>query len=239
MKVGDVAYEYSDTVSEGSVIRQDPGGGERVPSGSTVDLTVSRGQNQTSVQVPNLMGMTRSQASNALEKLGLTLGAVTEEYSSSTIGTVMRQGVKAGTTVEKGSAVDISLSKGLQSQSSNDNSSENAESSSQNNSSNSSESSNSDDNTSNSGNSSSSSNNSSSGSNSSARGNQNSGNSSSGNGSSSSGNGSSKNDSSNNGSSSSSHGNTDSDSNSNESSSGNDSNGSGSSNTQDGVQDDD
>ena len=239
LKVGDVAYEYSDTVSEGSVIRQDPGGGERVPSGSTVDLTVSRGQNQTSVQVPNLMGMTRSQASNALEKLGLTLGAVTEEYSSSTIGTVMRQGVKAGTTVEKGSAVDISLSKGLQSQSSNDNSSENAESSSQNNSSNSSESSNSDDNTSNSGNSSSSSNNSSSGSNSSARGNQNSGNSSSGNGSSSSGNGSSKNDSSNNGSSSSSHGNTDSDSNSNESSSGNDSNGSGSSNTQDGVQDDD
>lgn len=116
LKVGDVAYEYSDTVEEGAVIRQDPGAGERVKLGAAVDLTVSRGQNHTSVQVPNLMGMTRSQASNALEKLGMTLGAVTEEYSSSTIGTVMRQGVKAGTSVEKGSAVDISLSKGLQSQ---------------------------------------------------------------------------------------------------------------------------
>ena len=122
LKVGDVSYEYSDSVEEGSVIKQDPGPGERVSSSSAIDLTVSRGVNHTTVQVPNLIGMTRSQASNALEKLGLTLGNVTEEYSSAAIGTVMRQGEKAGAMVEKGGAVDISLSKGLQSQASTDNS---------------------------------------------------------------------------------------------------------------------
>ena len=116
LKVGDVKYEYSNSVDEGYVIRQDPGAGKRVKAGSTVDLVVSRGDDRSTVQVPNLMGMTRSQASEALERLGLTLGNVTEEYSSSTIGTVMRQGVKSGTSVEKGSAVDISLSKGRQSE---------------------------------------------------------------------------------------------------------------------------
>ena len=118
LKVGDVKYEYSNSVDEECVIRQDPGEGKRVKLGTSVDLTVSRGKDHSSVQVPNLMGMTRSQASEALERVGLTLGNVTEEYSSSTIGTVMRQGVKYGTTVEKGSAVDISLSKGRQSESS-------------------------------------------------------------------------------------------------------------------------
>ena len=112
LKVGEVTYDYSDTIEEGSVISQDPGAGEKVKSGSKVNLTVSRGEEQKDVKVPDLMGMTRAEASAALEKLGLSLGDVTQEYSSSEIGTVVRQGVAAGTSVQPGSKVNISISKG-------------------------------------------------------------------------------------------------------------------------------
>ncbi|MBR2735932.1 MAG: Stk1 family PASTA domain-containing Ser/Thr kinase [Firmicutes bacterium] len=119
LKVGDVSYEYSDSVQEGSVISQDPGAGEKVKSGSAVKLTVSRGEEKENVTVPDLMGMTKAEASEALEKLGLSVGDVTQEYSDSDVGTVVRQGVKAGTSVEPGSKVNISISKGSSSSSKN------------------------------------------------------------------------------------------------------------------------
>jgi len=42
--VGNVTYEYSDTIAAGLVISQNPAAGTAVPMGSSVDLVVSLGQ---------------------------------------------------------------------------------------------------------------------------------------------------------------------------------------------------
>ncbi len=44
LTVGDVSYEYSDTVPEGKVISQSPGAGSKVPKETLVDLVVSKGK---------------------------------------------------------------------------------------------------------------------------------------------------------------------------------------------------
>ncbi len=52
--VGTVTQEYSETVSQGRVISQNPSGGSYSTEGSTVDLVVSKGRPAT---VPNVVGM--------------------------------------------------------------------------------------------------------------------------------------------------------------------------------------
>ncbi len=65
------------------------------------------------VAVPELSGMTREQAGAALMSAGLTLGAVTQEYSSTVpAGQVIRQSPAAQTSVAYGSVVSIVISLG-------------------------------------------------------------------------------------------------------------------------------
>ena len=66
--------------------------------------------------VPNVIGMTESQAREALEAKGFQLGRVTEEESSQVAGTVVRQSPVSGTEAESGSAVDIVIAKEVQKQ---------------------------------------------------------------------------------------------------------------------------
>ena len=63
--------------------------------------------------VPDLTGKTAEAAAEALEKAGYELGDTKEEYSSDVVaGRVMEQDPKAGTELEKGSKVNITVSKG-------------------------------------------------------------------------------------------------------------------------------
>ncbi len=68
----DVVREMSDTAAEGTVIRQTPSGGIDVDEGSTVELVVSSGP--SAVTVPDVSGMTLSEATAVLEDLGLKVG---------------------------------------------------------------------------------------------------------------------------------------------------------------------
>ncbi len=63
-----VATEESDSVSEGVAIRTDPTG--KAAKGSSVTLYVSEGSGKTTI--PDLTGMTKSQAENALKRAGFT-----------------------------------------------------------------------------------------------------------------------------------------------------------------------
>ncbi|MHC4240344.1 MAG: PASTA domain-containing protein, partial [Planctomycetota bacterium] len=56
--VGNITYEYSNTVTAGVVISQNPSGGVTVPVGSSVDLIVSSGQ----PVVPSVIGRTEANA---------------------------------------------------------------------------------------------------------------------------------------------------------------------------------
>lgn len=105
--------EYSESVAEGYVIRQSVSAGSEVTEGTTVTITVSLGSNK--VQVPNLLGNTLEEASQALNERGLSLSSSYNEDYSDTIkaGCVMGQSIAAGTTVERGASITVTLSKGV------------------------------------------------------------------------------------------------------------------------------
>ena len=111
--VGDVAQAYSSTVAAGLVASQDPAAGQRVDPGSSVDLVVSKGPEPQSVDIPDVVGMTQTNAENAITWVGLTVGSVTQAYSDTvSAGMVISQDPAAGTEVDPASAVGIEVSMG-------------------------------------------------------------------------------------------------------------------------------
>lgn len=105
--------EYSDTVDEGYVISQTPEALEKIASGSTVVLTISAGPAEKTVAVPDLRGMTESDAKAKLEASNLKAGTVTEDYSDSvTKGDVLSQSYSPGTEIGENSSVNFVISLG-------------------------------------------------------------------------------------------------------------------------------
>ena len=105
---------YSDDVAKGEVISQTPSHGSKVSKNTTVVITVSKGKKEDqTVSVPNLRYYTESEASQELQRVGLSLGSVLTEYSDSVEkGLVIRQRISSGSKVKKGTAVGIYVSLG-------------------------------------------------------------------------------------------------------------------------------
>jgi eukaryotic-like serine/threonine-protein kinase len=99
------------TVKIGQVYKQSPAAGQTVNRGVTVTYYVSSGVPQ--VAVPNLFGLSLTDAQAAILAQGLTIGNVSNLSSSSVpAGQVSDQSPKAGVKVDKNSAVDIVVSTG-------------------------------------------------------------------------------------------------------------------------------
>ncbi|TLZ33700.1 MAG: PASTA domain-containing protein, partial [Gammaproteobacteria bacterium] len=111
---GAVTQQSSSTVASGNVISQSPAAGTSVAKGSAVNLVVSSGAPApTPVAVPNVVGQTQAAAASAITSAGLTRGAVTQQSSSTVAsGSVISQSPAAGTSVAKGSAVNLVVSSG-------------------------------------------------------------------------------------------------------------------------------
>jgi serine/threonine-protein kinase len=99
----------SDRVEAGLTIRSDPSGGTTLTRGSTVVLTISKGQKLA--KVPVLVGTQRSVAVQQIRGRGLVPG-VEEEESAKPEGQVIRQAPSAGSELPRGSAVTIVVSAG-------------------------------------------------------------------------------------------------------------------------------
>ncbi|MFA5866828.1 MAG: Stk1 family PASTA domain-containing Ser/Thr kinase [Actinomycetota bacterium] len=103
----------NEKVAPGRVISQDPAAGEKMKKGGTVTVVMSKGLE--TVVAPDLTGKTEAEAAEALKKAGLLLGKVGTGFSDTVAeGQVMAQSPKAGARVEKGGAVDITISSGSQ-----------------------------------------------------------------------------------------------------------------------------
>lgn len=102
---------FSDHAPRGEVIAQLPDAGAPVREGAEVRIHLSKGKEQ--VRVPDLVGATREEAGAALAKAKLT-AAFVEEYSddASEAGLVLRQSIEPGATVDKGTTVQVVVSKG-------------------------------------------------------------------------------------------------------------------------------
>lgn len=94
----------------GRVLQSEPKAGESVPKGATVTLTVSRGEEQKTVRVPQLCGLSRADALIRLWLCQLNVGEVVEMPSDAPAGTVFRQSHTEGTVVLPGTKITIYVS---------------------------------------------------------------------------------------------------------------------------------
>jgi eukaryotic-like serine/threonine-protein kinase len=96
----------SDPAEAGQVLEQSPDAGNRVEEGSTVIITVSKGEAQ--VTVPNVIGKTRSSAVSTLRSKGFTISVQEQEVEiESQDGRVVDQFPSPGGSATKGSSVTI------------------------------------------------------------------------------------------------------------------------------------
>jgi serine/threonine-protein kinase len=106
----EVAYEESETIDSGIVIKADVNAGITIKSGTTITVTVSSGTN--GVEVPDTVGLSQDSANTSLVSQGFIVN-VTESYSDEvTAGNVISQTPDAGSKAPKGSVVTINVSKG-------------------------------------------------------------------------------------------------------------------------------
>ncbi|MCD7864273.1 MAG: Stk1 family PASTA domain-containing Ser/Thr kinase [Lachnospiraceae bacterium] len=108
-----VTESYSDTVEKGYVISQNPEGGQTVSKGSAVTIKVSSGSDESTVRVPNLIGLPIGDCETELESCGLVLGSVSEGYSSDVAeDLICEQQYGEGSYVDRGASVDVTVSLG-------------------------------------------------------------------------------------------------------------------------------
>ena len=109
LKVLEVTEESDQ--EKGIVLKVDPNVDSTVKTGSEVKLTVSGGEGK--IKVPNFAEMNLDSVKKTLKNLGLELGNVDEEYSDSVPrGEVISQSPNANESVDKGSKVNVTISKG-------------------------------------------------------------------------------------------------------------------------------
>lgn len=107
--VGEITYSYSESYKKDEVISQDPKQGAEVEENSKINLVLNKGIE--TIYVPALIGMSRENAMKVLSDNGLRF-AESLKYDEAEAGKVIGQHPPANTQVNKGSVVDIVVSKG-------------------------------------------------------------------------------------------------------------------------------
>jgi beta-lactam-binding protein with PASTA domain len=103
--------EFSETVQAGSVISTDPAAGSRIVEGGTIEAVVSRGPERYAV--PKLRGKKLTEVEGILEERNLVLGKVDRVFSETVErGVVMSSAPTAGTELQPGSEVAVTVSRG-------------------------------------------------------------------------------------------------------------------------------
>ena len=97
-----------DNVAAGKVISQSIEAGEKVEKGTTVTIVISKGSK--SMKMPNVKGMTYSEAEKTLKAMGLVVAAQYEKNDSVPENTVLKQSVKDGDNVSKGTKITLTVS---------------------------------------------------------------------------------------------------------------------------------
>ncbi len=116
-KVGNVKEEYSSDIAVGKVSDQDPDEGNSAKQGTSINLWISKGPApEKSVTVPDLKGLSPTEADAALSRVGL-IGQAGDSVNSDDVevGKIAAQTPAKDTTTKAGSTVTYQLSKGPES----------------------------------------------------------------------------------------------------------------------------
>lgn len=119
LKVGSI-YEKNSDDEPGTVIATDPRAGSRISKGHSVDITVSKGQKNKNVSVPDVAGMNVENARNTLSAAGFKV-SISTQASKQAKNTVISQSLSGeaatGTTINlvvsdgSGNVVDVDKNK--------------------------------------------------------------------------------------------------------------------------------
>lgn len=108
LRLGAINYASSESFPENTIMDQSAPAQGKVPKGSAVGITVSRGRLQAETTVPLLVGKTVSEAEKILLAAGLKVGNITYQLSFDLIpNTVVEQFPRASEPVQQGQAVDL------------------------------------------------------------------------------------------------------------------------------------
>ena len=101
--------QSSDTIGRNRVIATSPPEGSQLERQQTVTLVISSGA--PLVAVPGVVGQDVASARAALTSAGFTVAVTEQDSADQAPGTVLAQGVKAGTRAAKGSRVTLTVAK--------------------------------------------------------------------------------------------------------------------------------
>jgi len=101
----------SESIEKGIAMRTVPAAGEEVERGERVQLFVSSGPEQ--VEVPDVTGLSRDSAEDLIAEAGLK-SAVEEREAEEPEDDVISQNPAAGTEVDRGTTVTITVSTGIE-----------------------------------------------------------------------------------------------------------------------------
>lgn len=106
-----VAETYDSNVPAGQVVSQDPDAGRSVKNQRLVTIYVSKGGE--TIDMPDLVGLTRTAATERLNKIGLKIGNIYEKDSyDHPANLVLSHDPAEGTKINRGQVVDLVVSKG-------------------------------------------------------------------------------------------------------------------------------
>ncbi len=104
------SWEFSDKYAENQVCSQNKEEGDTVKEGTVVEVVVSKGLVENAV--PDLDGMTVSDAQILIEQCGYSVGTITYEANALPEGTIIRQSPAAGSVLGPGTTIDLVCSDG-------------------------------------------------------------------------------------------------------------------------------
>ena len=105
-----VAEVYSSDVPAGEVVKQDPDPGRNVKLERLITIYVSKGGE--TIEMPDLVGLSKTAATERIQKLGLQIGSLYEKNSEAEAGTTLSQYPNVGTKINRGQTVDLTISLG-------------------------------------------------------------------------------------------------------------------------------
>ena len=112
LKANILRTEESDEYDKGKVMKQDPEANTKVDKGTIVNLVISAGRE---VAVPDLSGLTFTEAEEALKDVGLSIGRTSTEYDDIVAkDLILKQDPKPDTNIQAGSKVDVVVSAGAE-----------------------------------------------------------------------------------------------------------------------------
>ncbi len=111
LRLGTVEHEFSDEPS-GTIVSQEPEPGVEVEVDTAIDVMVSKGVER--FEIPDLTGMSESEALAQIRKSGFELNNIKRDFSAQPDGTVISQSPAPGTPAPKGELITVVISKGTE-----------------------------------------------------------------------------------------------------------------------------